>query len=142
MTITEEENAEAPPIENKIYLLRIKNAVPGRKPVTSFNKRKEFIKEIKRTQKVIDDLEDWLICYEEGGDMRVNENDDALKWVFPKSTEVQNKSDSDDEDKDQGASSGDCHEPKKKEMSMTMLLLSMLVDIPTHTRGGLTHGMD
>ena len=61
--------------------------------------------------------------------MWVKENDNASKSVFPKSTEVLNKSDSDDEDKDQGASSGDCHEPKKKEMSMTMLLLSTLVDI-------------
>ena len=49
--------------------------------------------------------------------MWVNGNDNASKWVFPKSTEVLNKSDSDDEDKDQGASSADCHEPKKKEMS-------------------------
>ena len=62
--------------------------------------------------------------------MWVNENDNASKWVFLKSTEVLNKLDSDDEDKDQGASSGDCHKPKKKEMSITTLLLSTLVDIP------------
>ena len=75
--------------------------------------------------------------------MWVNENDNASKWVFPKSTEVLNKLDSDDEDKDQGASSGDCHELKKKEMSITTLLLSTLVDIPkvNTCQGGLTHGM-
>ena len=75
--------------------------------------------------------------------MRVNENNNASKWVFPKSMEALNKLDIDDEDKDQRASSGDCHEPKKKEMSITTLLLSMLVDFQksTHARGGLTHGM-
>ena len=63
--------------------------------MTSFSSKKEVTKEIKMIQDKIDILDKWFLHYEEAGRMWVNENDNALKWVFPKSMEVLNKSDSD-----------------------------------------------